>query len=178
LSLNTNLVVFRNDVLGTIRLPRAKVAGITLGPRSATNSPALPSLTNGQFRAPPPAPAKATSSVSPAFSQLGTSTNLIQQVQKQFLNGAGPEANDKFNELLGGLMTGKLSVNDIRAQAKTAADQLRALKRDTGEDAGFATGTYLAILDHFLKETAPSGSASNAPAASPASRPAPAEKDE
>ena len=68
-------------------------------------------------------------------------------------------------------MSGKLSVDDIRAQAKTDADQLRALKRDTGEDAGFATGTYLAILDHFLKETAPSASATNAPASLPASKP-------
>ena len=75
-------------------------------------------------------------------------------------------------------MSGKLSVDDIRAQAKTDADQLRTLKRDTGEDAGFATGTYLAILDHFLKETAPSSSTSNAPASSPASKPSPAEKDE
>jgi hypothetical protein len=99
-------------------------------------------------------------------------------VQKQFLNGTGPEANAKFNELLGGLMSGKLSVEDIRTEAKAAADQLRALKRDSGEDAGFASGAYLAILDHFLKETAPSGSATNAPASSPAAKPTPTEKDE
>jgi hypothetical protein len=178
LSLNTNLVVFRNDVLGTIRLPRAKVAGITLSPRSATNSPALHSPTNAQFLAPPAAPAEAMPNLSAAFSQLGTSTNLIQQVQNQFLSGAGPETNDKFNELLGGLMSGKLSVDDIRAQAKTAADQLRTLKRDTGEDAGFATDAYLTILDHFLKETAPSGSATNSSGTSPKSNPTPAHSDE
>jgi hypothetical protein len=34
-----------------------------------------------------------------------------------------------------------------------------------GEEAGFAADTYLAILDHFLKDTAPSAnSATNAPA--------------
>jgi hypothetical protein len=105
--------------------------------------------------------------VSPALRQLGSNTNLIQQVQKQFLSGAGPEANDKFNEMLGGLMSGKLSVDDIRAQAKTAAEQLRTLKREGGEEAGFATDAYLAILEHFLNETAPSaGSATNAPASS------------
>jgi hypothetical protein len=103
--------------------------------------------------------------LSPAFRQLGTSTNLIQQVQKQFLSDAGPEANTKFNDLLGGLMSGRLSVDDIRAEAKTAADQLRALKREGGEDAGFAADTYLAILDHFLKDTAPSANpATNVPA--------------
>ena len=84
----------------------------------------------------------------------------------------------KFNELLGGLMSGKLSVDDIRAQAKTAADQLRALKREGGEEAGFAADAYLAILDHFLKETPPASSATNAPASSLGSKPDPAEKDE
>ena len=165
LSLNTNTVVLQSDVLGTLRLPRAKVAVITLGAGPATNSPPLPSLTNARFAAPSAAPANAAPNLSPALRQLGASTNLIQQVQKQFLSGAGPEANNKFNELLGGLMSGKLTVDDIRAEAKSAADQLRALKRDCGEEAGFAADAYLAILDHFLKETAPSaGSATNAPA--------------
>jgi hypothetical protein len=109
---------------------------------------------------------------------LSTSTNLIQQVQKQFLSGAGPEANNKFNEMLGGLMSGKLSVDDIRAEAKSAADKLRTLQRESGEDAGFAANAYLSILDHFLKETAPAGSASNAPAFPPATKPPAAEKDQ
>ncbi len=104
-------------------------------------------------------------------------TNLMQQVQKQFLSGAGPEANTKFNDLLGGLMSGKLRVDDIRAEAKSAADQLRTMQRESGEDAGFAANAYLSILDHFLKETAPSGSATNAPASPAASKPSPAQKD-
>jgi hypothetical protein len=178
LSLNTNTIVLQSDVLGTLRLPRAKVAGITLGPRSPTNSAPPPSLTNGQVRAPSAAPANAAPAVSPALRQLGASTNLIQQVQKQFLSGAGPEANDKFNDLLGGLMSGKLSVDDIRAEAKSAADQLRTLKREGGEEAGLAADAYLAILDHFLKETAPAGSPTNAPALSPDSKPKPAPDEE
>jgi hypothetical protein len=167
LSLNTNTIILQSDVLGTLRLPRAKVTGITLGARSPTNSPPLPLLTNGQVPAPSAAPANAAPTVSPVLRQIGSNTNLIQQVQKQFLSGAGPEANDKFNEMLGGLMSGKLSVDDIRAQAKTAAEQLRTLKREGGEEGGFATDAYLAILDHFLNETAPSAdSATNAPAPS------------
>jgi len=169
LSLNTNIVVFQSDVLGTVQLPRAKVAVITLGAGSATNSPALPSLTNAQVSAPSATPANTAPNLSPALRQLGANTNLIQQVQKQFLSGAGPEANTKFNDLLGGLMSGRLSVDDIRAEAKSAADQLRALQRESGEDAGFATDAYLAILDHFLKETAPSGSASNSSGSLPKS---------
>jgi hypothetical protein len=177
-SLNTNTVVLQSDVLGTLRLPRAKVAAITLGAAAATTSPRLPSPTNAQVRPPAAARTNAAPKLSPALSQLGASTNLIQQVQQQFLSGAGPEANDKFNELLGGLMSGKLTVDDIRSQAKTAADQLRALKREGGEETGFAMDAYLAILDHFLKETAPSGSATNAPATAPRSTPAPAQPDE
>ncbi|MCX6925786.1 MAG: hypothetical protein NT154_21645 [Verrucomicrobia bacterium] len=171
LSLNTNTVVLQSEVLGTLRLPRSKVAVITLGPIQATTSPALSLSTNSPVRPPSIVPAKAATNISPAFRQLGANTNLIQQVQKQFLSGAGPDANNKFNELLSGLMSGKLSVDDIRAEAKSAADQLRALQRESGEDAGLATGAYLSILDHFLKETAPSaGSATNAPAPSTKSK--------
>jgi hypothetical protein len=170
LSLNTNTVILQSDLLGTVRLPRAKVAVIMLGSTPAS-SPALRSLTNAPVHGASTTPTNKPPKPSPALAQLGASTNLIQQVQKQFLSSAGPEANDKFNELLGGLMSGKLSVDDIRAEAKIAADQLRALKRDGGEEIGFATDAYLAILDHFLKETAPSGSATTSPAPSPSSTP-------
>jgi hypothetical protein len=75
-------------------------------------------------------------------------------------------------------MSGKLTVDDIRAQAKAAADQLRALRREAPEEAGFATDAYLAILDHFLKETTPSASTTNMPSRPPASKPAPAAQEE
>jgi hypothetical protein len=178
LSLDTNTVILQSAVLGKVRLPRSKVAVITLGHIPANNSPALPLPTNAFTPPPAAAPAGVVSNLSPALRGLSKSTNLIQQVQKQFLSGAGPEANNKFNELLGGLMSGKLSVEDIRAEAKTAADQLRALQRESGEDAGFAASTYLAILDHFLKETAPSGPTTNGPGTSSKSNAAPTQPDE
>jgi hypothetical protein len=178
LSLNTNTVVLQSEVLGTLRLARGKVAVITLGPGPASNSPALPLPPNAFTPPPSVARTNVVSNLSPGLLGLSTSTNLIQQVQKQFLSGAGPEANDKFNELLGGLMSGKLSVEDIRAEAKTAADQLRAVQRESGEDAGVATSTYLAILDHFLKETTPSGAPTNGPGTSPKSDVAPTQPDE
>jgi hypothetical protein len=46
-----------------------------------------------------------------------------------------------------------------------------------GEETGFATSAYLAILDHFLKETTPSGSTTNAPGALPKPKPE-ADKEE
>jgi hypothetical protein len=175
LSLDAKTVVLQSAVLGTVRVARSKVAVITLGPAPSTNSPPLPLPANAQPAVPA---ATAATNAAPALRGLGANTNLIQQVQKQFLSGAGPEANDKFNELLGGLMSGKISVEDIRTQAKTAADQLRAVQRESGEDAGFATSTYLAILDHFLKETAPSGAATNGAGTSPKSTAAPTQPDE
>jgi hypothetical protein len=178
LSLDTKTVVLQSGVLGTLRVPRSKVAVITLGATRGTNSPALPLPTDGQLPLPAAAAATSATNAAPALRGLGANTNLIQQVQQQFLSGAGPEANAKFNELLGGLMNGKLNVDDIRAQAKSAADQLRALQKESGEDTGFATSAYLAILDHFLKETGPSGSTTNASAHSPGPMPTPAEKEE
>jgi len=174
LSLNTNTVVLQSEVLGTLRLARSKVAGITLGPVAGTNSLALPLTATARKRTSSTAPPNLTSNRAPALHGLSSSTNLIQQVQRQLLGDAGPEANDKFNELLGGLMGGTLSVDDIRAQAKAAADQLRALQRETGDDAGFAASAYLSILDHFLEETSPSSATTNAPPRPGGSTPAPA----
>ena len=178
LSLNSNSVVLQSELLGTLRLPRSKVAIITLGPAGATSSPAPPLSATASTIPPSAASANAVSNLPSALPGLGMNTNLMQQVQKQFLRGAGPEANAKFNELLSGLMSGKLSVEDIRAEAKTAADQLRALQRESGEDSGFAANAYLSILDQFLKETAPKASATTTPASSSASKPPPPAKEE
>jgi hypothetical protein len=154
-SLNGDTLVLQSEVAGMLRLPRAKVALLTLG----TNSPAVarPSaLTNHS----PAMPAAAGTNVPPsemaaALRQLGAHTNLIQRVQAQFLADAGPEANAKFNELLGGLMTGKVSLEELRAQAQSAATQMHEARKELGDDAGVMIDGYLAILDHFLKETGP-----------------------
>lgn len=179
LSLNTDTVVLQNEVLGTVRLPRSKVAQITLGPEAATNSVPQASSANGPVGAAATLRTNVAPDLPAGLRQIGAHTNLIRQVQGKFLGDAGPEANQKFDELLSGLMSGKITVDDVRAQAKTAADQLRALKRDSGEDAGFAADTYLAILDHFLNETAPAaGSATNTPAPSATSKAGPASEQE
>jgi hypothetical protein len=91
----------------------------------------------------------------------------MRQVEQQFLAGADPQAKEMFNQMMGGLMNGSLSVNDIRAQAKSAADQLRSAKKELGEDAGFAVDGYLAVLDGFLRETATSSAANSTNAVAP-----------
>jgi len=90
----------------------------------------------------------------------------MELVRAQFLSDAGPEANNKFDELAGGLLNGKLSVEDIRAEAKSAADQVRALKREMGDDATSGLDGYLVILDKFLEETTPAAKPTNSVKAS------------
>jgi hypothetical protein len=172
LSLDNDTLVLQNEVLGTVRLPRGKVALITFRANPAANpAQAATTSTNRLAHLPALASTNANADVTAALRQLGANTNLIRQVQSQFLAGAGPEANAKFNELLSGLMTGKLSVNDIRREAKTAADQIRAARKDLGEEAGSAIDGYLAIIDSFLKETETmEGDATKQPALSPKSR--------
>ena len=96
-------------------------------------------------------------------------TNSIQQIQQQFLRDAGPEANKKFNDMITGFLGGKLSVSDIRAEAESAAKQLRAMKRDLGNDADAdsALDGYLSILDNFLRDTQSSALGTNTSRALP-----------
>jgi hypothetical protein len=143
LSMSSDTVVVQSEVLGQIKLPRSKVSTITLGsaanrPATKTNSPATPSLDS-----------------SGALRQLGMHTNLVQQIRKEFLSDVGPEANGKFDDLLDQLMTGKLDVNGLRAQARSAADQIRAMKKDGGGDPSGILDTYLGILDNFVAESDP-----------------------
>lgn len=157
LALNGTTLVVQNDVLGTLRLPREKVAVITFGPVPAAQRPPTAGGSGTVLGRPSAASNNAAPEASSPFRQLAAHTNMVKQIQSQFLSDAGPEANKKFEELLNGLMTGKLNMDDLRSQAQSAADQLRALKRESGEDPGFAVDSYLAILDHFLKSTPPSG---------------------
>ena len=165
LSLDTNTLVIQNEVLGTLRLPRGKASVITLDAGNETN-------TLRAVAVPKAAQATLTNPVvdlSASLRQLGANTNFIQQIQTQILAGAGPEANGKFNELVGGLLTGKLTVDDIRVQAKSAVSQLKDLKRGLGDDPSGELDGYLAILEGFLQETAPpSGGTSTNAAAAPA----------
>src|SRR5215467_7651324 len=87
LSVTTNTVVLQNEVLGTVNLPRARVAAITLG-TAATNAIRADAPT---LHAPLPAaesgtPAAATNgNLAGAFRQLGGQTNFIKDVQSQYL---------------------------------------------------------------------------------------------
>ncbi|MDI9371739.1 MAG: YkgJ family cysteine cluster protein [Verrucomicrobiota bacterium] len=156
LSLDTNTVVLQSGVLGLLQLPRSQVARMTIGSMAATNSSGRPLAVSVETT-------NAAVELPPVLRGLASSSNLIQQVQRQFLSKAGPEANDKFTELLGDLLSGRLSVADIRTQARAVADQLRELKREEGGQMGFMIDAYLAILDRFIGQTSQSDTTINVP---------------
>lgn len=153
MSLTTNSLLLQSEVLGNINLPRAKVKLVTLGASAPTNSAPSAPLTTTSSRLSAPASTNNPSDFSAALRTLKTDTNMVRQVQADYLSAASPEANQKFNETLNGLASGKLTMNDLRAEARTAADQLRAFKRELGEDAGSELDDYLDVLDRFLRET-------------------------
>jgi|SRR6266850_5382422 len=178
LAMTNATLVLQSEILGTFTVPRDKVARILLGAAALTNTThapagepisassqklALPGANRGAQRNPQ---SSATGKDAPDQKQI------IQQIQEEFLAGADPAAKSKYNEMVSGFLSGKLNVSDIRAEAKSAAEQLRAARKDLGEDAGFALDGYLAILDSFLKETGSTADTAAKPA-KPAQKPKP-----
>lgn len=157
LSVLPDTVVLSNDVLGQITVPRSKVARLSFGTNAvAPGMPvtlAQPVSTNLPAMAVPAAPATTNANLSAAFRQLGANTNFVGQIRQQLLAG-NPEATRKYDELVNGLLSGQLSVGDLRQQAQTAATQLRELKRELGPEADASLDGYLQVLDSFIKETA------------------------
>jgi len=165
LSLDANSVVLRSEVLGKVSLPRSQVAHIVLGSVARTNDARLALSTNKLSRLPARAVARTNSELAVMLRQLGSDTNSLREVQEQFLSQAGPEVNQKFNQTLGDLTSGKMTLNDLRAQAKAAVDQARGQRGEMSGEMGGLLDGYLSILDDFLQQTAPPESAgTNKPA--------------
>jgi hypothetical protein len=189
-SMDSNNVDFISEIQGRVHLPRNKVAQITFHevvarPVAGTNAPAGSIILSGPSAAAPvvaplvlsrgsnsavtaPAgtgPASAEAVVA-QMRKEGIQPQLINQVQEQIFGKASPEASQKFEEIMGGLMSGQISVQDLRGQARNAIQQARDAKRDLGGDAGEMLDGYIAILEKFVNETDPSTTAS-APATTP-----------
>lgn len=170
LSVSADTVVLESEVLGKINVPRKKIASLAIGtnaaaPKAATNVMRVFAPTNLATAAPLAALANTNADLSAAFRNLGANTNFIRQIREQMLAGS-PEAASHYDELVNGLMSGKLNLDDLRREAKSSADQLRALKRDLGPEAGDSLDAYLDVLDNFLKETV-AGPMSATPALQP-----------
>jgi len=150
-------VKLQNDITGILSIPRAKVSTITFGaPRPARSTPAANAAKTNLLSLSRP---------------VEFDSSAIEQVQNQFLGDATPEANQMFQEMVRGLMSGKLDLGDVRGKAQSTLDQLKELQKDLGDDESAALlGSYASILENFLKQ---------APASKPkAEPPAEATNDE
>jgi hypothetical protein len=155
LSVTAESVVLENEILGKLTLPRSKVTLLSVGVPAA---PVAPSTNGSPASVKSNVPTGGDADIASALRQLGANTNFIARIRGQFLADAGPEANQKFDETLAGLTSGGIDLATLRAQAKSAADQLRSYQHDLGPDAGDTMNSYLTILDNFLRET---GSSTN-----------------
>jgi hypothetical protein len=157
-SMTPDTIILQSDLLGQLKLPRNKISAINLGSSIVMALPA-PVTTNPL----PPLASQPTAVGTNVFEQLGANTNLVRQIRQQFLADAGPQANNKFDELMGGLATGKMDMAGLRAEAKNAADQLRAMKKDMGGESSETLDAYLNVLDSFLAQSATASSPTPTP---------------
>ncbi len=158
LSVSADTVVLESEVLGKINVPRKKVSSLAFGTnapvlKTATGVARVPTFTNLPVVAPAAALANTNVDLAAALHRLGTNTNFVGQIRQQMLAGS-PEAAGKYDEMVKGLMSGQMNLNDLRGQAKSYADQLREMKRELGPEAGESIDAYLGVLDNFLTETA------------------------
>jgi hypothetical protein len=158
LSVSADTVTLESEMLGKINVPRKKVASLAFGtnaaaPKAATNVAQISVPTNPPTAVSLAVLAGTNADLSAAIRNLDANTNFIRQIREQMLAGS-PEAASNYDDMVTGLMNGKLNLDDLRREAKSSADQLRALKRDLGPEAGGSLDAYLDVLDNFLNETA------------------------
>jgi hypothetical protein len=80
----------------------------------------------------------------------------LKAVEQAFpLLNSSPEAKKYFTDRVGGLMSGKVKIDDVRNDAKKVMKELEELKADLGDQSGAALDGYLSILNKFLDETEP-----------------------
>jgi hypothetical protein len=177
-------IQFRSEIQGLLTIPRTKIAAISLrspanvaAPGAGASDPAgVTSAVISQLSSPPqmplPRPAARTGpgpdAVISQLKQQGPDAGMMNQIQQQVFGQSSPEATEMFNNMIAGLASGTITVDNIRAQARDAIGQIEEAKKDLGgdSDTGSLLDGYAAILQRFVDE-AP------APTANPAAKPNP-----
>jgi len=139
LTVDESTVKLTNEITGVLNIPRVKVASITFGTAKLQKAAAAvaPSKTN------------ILSGVQlPQFN-----ANAIEQVQNQFLADASPEATQMFQEMVRGLVSGKLDLGDVRNKAQSTLNELKDLQKDLGDDDATALlNNYASLLQGFINQ--------------------------
>ncbi len=155
-------VRLQNEIHGPMRLSRAKVVLISFREKAAAAKPAAPQPSAGK---------PVTTDVLPQTQISGIDPKLLKQVEQEILGGAGSEANSMFTDIMKGYMSGAISLEDIRARARTSLAELKSLKDDLGEEVGPLLDGYIAILEKFVNETKEPGPAKAAGKAASGEKP-------
>ena len=167
------VIKFEHEVLGEFTVPRDKVHAIELGPKRGGNR----IMADGTEAGPetpeevidrlvnPEMDADAVKRLEKGARQFGTPQDAVDQLRREgvdakmmsqlhsLLPGFGsPEVQDAFRDRVEGLMTGSLTIDDIRNEAIDVRGQLKELMDDLGPS-GAALGGYYGILDGFIKKT-------------------------
>lgn len=147
LSMDAKEVKLQNEIAGTLTIPRSRIVGIQLRPALA--APAAPAAAAQRPVANVQAPAVNAT-------KLQFDPAAIERVQNEYLATATPEANQMFQEMLRGVQSGQKNMGDLRAQAASTLQELRAAQKEFGEDAlGGILETYGEVLESFLRQTTP-----------------------
>ncbi len=136
-------LTLRSELLGELKLPRDRVASITL---VARKKPTATQVTPNAGATP--------GDVLKQLRTKGVDRDALSTLKKQFPLLGTPEVSQYVYDKLSGLMTGRLNLQDIRKDAVRARDQIDSLKKDLGPQADALNG-YLSILERFIQETAP-----------------------
>jgi hypothetical protein len=159
-SMTEGFLDFQSEIQGRVKLPRDKVATITLH-GSAAPKPVSKTVTAAPIAAPlilsgtnhASVPAGSADAVVEQMRREGIDPKTIKQVQEQIFGQSSPEAAQKFNQTMAGLLSGQLTVGDIRVQAENSIKQIKEAKKDLGGDEGDMLDGYLAILEQFVQQT-------------------------
>ena len=163
ISMTQSNLEFLSEIQGKVKLPRDKIAQITLHEvvtksvivtKPVASPAAAPLILSGSPNAAPvsAAPTGQADAVIQQMRQQGVDPKLINQVQEQIFGKSSPEAAQKFNEMIGGLTSGSMSMHDLRNQAQGAIDQIKTAKKEFGSDAGDMLDGYLVILQKFVAD--------------------------
>jgi len=150
-SLDSQSLSLHSDILGTLSIPRSKIARIDFV--QFQNTAANRSMPQGgQAPATRQAAQPSLPSTIPGILNAGDQDQLIQQVQQQLLTTAGPEANEMYQQLVQGVMAGSVNVPQLKSMAQDTVNQIEELQAELGEDVGFALDGYLGILKGFIQK--------------------------
>jgi hypothetical protein len=171
----------QSDLHGELRFARDKVATIALGERKLSRPAAAivdgrrdePGVVSRTIQlGPRPGAAATTAGTTTATVEPGSVADVVRQLrakglQVQTINDLKKEMpllNDPgvkkyFDTTVEGLQKGELDVSDIRKDAVRVREEFRKTAKSLGPEGektlNQALGSYLQILDNFIKETEP-----------------------